>query len=335
MTTIKPFNRREFISKAGAVTVASALPFAFAQGLGAHASDTGIANPPLERFINTSTGKMRARAIPGTDEYLPVVGLGSPKPFINMTEQGSELPTSLIRAMMEAGGRVIDAPSFFRTGDPILGKILTEMNVQKDLFLTGKITVDGKQEGIAHIERVSRYLNKSPMDCLMVHNMRDLATHWPTLKQWKEEGKVRYIGVSRTRETDFGALEKFMRTEEPDFLLIGYSITQQGPAERILPLAADIGTAVIGAEAFKATEDGAFFKVVADKKLPDWAAEFDCESWAQFSLKYILSHPAVTTVVTETNKTKHVVDNMRGGYGRLPDPITRKRMSDYLLGLGA
>ena len=124
-----------------------------------------------------------------------------------------------------------------------------------------------------------------------------------------------------------------MKEEKPDFLMIGYSITQQGPAERILPLAEDSGVAVIAAEPFKAFEDGAFFDVVAGKPLPDWVSDFDCESWAQFSLKYILGKPAITSVVTETRKVKHVVDNMRAGYGRLPDEATRQKMSDYLLSL--
>ena len=328
----KSFNRREFLGKSAALAGAAVAPF----GMVGCAQTAVLAPGQSERFTVGLDGQMRMRAIPGTDEFLPIVGLGSPDLFTTLNEQGKQLPISLVETMMKAGGKMIDAPAWFRQGptDPAIGQILTEMGVQNDLFLTGKITVNGKQEGIAHIERISRYLNKNPMDCLLVHNMRDMDAHWPTLKQWKAEGKVRYIGVSRTRTTDFSALENFMRTEKPDFLLIGYSITQQGPEERILPLAADIGTAVIGAEAFKASDDGAFFKVVAGKKLPEWAAEFDCESWAQFSLKWILSNPAMTTVVTETSKTKNVIDNMRGGYGRLPDQATRKRMSDYLLSLG-
>lgn len=314
----KSVNRRQFVVR---TAVLAALPL----GL----------NPGTAAAAVTNSEEMLTRAIPGTDEYLPVVGLGSPNAFITLPPEGKDLPMSLIRTMMEMGGRVIDAPSFFRNGDPAIGQLLTEMNLQDELFLTGKITVSGRQEGITHLENISRYLNKRPMDLLMVHNMRDMKNHWPTLKRWKDEGKVRYIGVSRTRETDFGPLEKFMKEEKPDFILTGYSITQQGPAKRILPLAADMGIAVIGAEAFKATVDGAFFKQVAGKPLPEWAKEFDCESWAQFSLKYILSNPAITTVVTETNKVKHVIDNMRGGYGRLPDQMARKRMSDHLLDLMA
>jgi diketogulonate reductase-like aldo/keto reductase len=160
--------------------------------------------------------------------------------------------------------------------------------------------------------------------------MRDMNNHWPTLKAWKEAGKVRYIGVSRTREEDFDPLMKFMMDEQPDFLMIGYSITLPGPAERVLPQAMDSGIAVIGAQPFN---DGAFFGAVAGKKLPDWTSDFDCESWAQFSLKYILSNPDINSVVTETSKVKHVIDNMRAGYGRLPDEAIRQKMSDYMLSL--
>jgi diketogulonate reductase-like aldo/keto reductase len=276
---------------------------------------------------------MRARAIPGTDEHLPVVGLGAPRILIELPPEGKELPISVIQAMMDAGGTVIDTPAFFRPDVPVLGELLSEMGVKDDLFLIGKITVNGKQEGIDHLEKLVNNLDKRPIDCLLVHNMRQMEVQWPTLKQWKEEGKVRYIGVSRTRTEDFASLEKFMKDEKPDFLMIGYSVTQQGPAERVLPLAQDLGVAVIGAEPFKAFDDGAFFSVVADKKLPEWASEFDCESWAQFSLKYILSNPAVTTIVTETSSVKHVIDNVRAGYGRLPDQAMRKRMSDYLTSL--
>jgi diketogulonate reductase-like aldo/keto reductase len=168
------------------------------------------------------------------------------------------------------------------------------------------------------------------MDLLMVHNMRDMKNHWPTLRDWKDSGKVRFIGVSFTGKQDYSALEKLIRDEHPDFLMIGYSIARQGPAERILPLAADSGTAVIGAQAFR---NGKFFSGVAGKTLPEWVSEFDCESWAQFALKYILGNTAVTNVVTETSKVKHVIDNMRAGYGRLPNDATRKKMSDYLLSL--
>ncbi len=306
----KNLSRRQFLAHSATIAAAAALPVA-----------------------SCAAESIRTRLIPGTSESLPVVGLGAPDFFYESPPEGDDPAKSVIRTMVEMGGRLIDTPPFFRPDVPVIGRILTEMGLQNDLFLTGKITVSGKEEGIAHLERTARNLNKRPIDLLMVHNMREMHLHWPTLKDWKEQGRTRYIGVSRTRTEDFAPLEEFMKEEKPDFLMIGYSATQQGPSERILPLAQDIGVAVIAAEPFKAFEDGAFFSMVAGKPLPVWASEFDCESWAQFSLKYILSNPAITTVVTETSKIHHLVDNMSAGYGRLPDAATRKKMSDYLLTL--
>ena len=276
---------------------------------------------------------MRTRLIPGTDEYLPVVGLGAPDIFIDLPPQGRELPKSVIQTMVDLGGRLLDTPAFFRPDVPVIGELLTEMGLQQELFLSGKITVNGKEAGIEHLERTVRNLNKQPMDLLLIHNMRTLDDHWATLRDWKEAGRVRYIGVSLTRTLDFSGMEEFMKTERPDFVMVGHSIHHREAGERVLPLAADLGIAVLIVEAFKATDDGGIFGLVADKQLPEWASEFDCETWAQFSLKYILSNPAVTGVVTETSRVTHAADNMRAGYGRLPDQATRQRMSEYLLSL--
>ena len=310
MSEFAELNRRQFLAQSATIAAAATLPGSV-----------------------LASSSMRTRLIPDTDETLPVVGLGAPDLFKTLPPEGADLPKSVIQAMGDLGGTLIDTPPFFRPDVPVLGSLLAEMGLQNDLFLTGKITVSGKEEGIAHLERTERNLNKRPIDVLMVHNMREMHHHWPTLKDWKEQGRARYIGVSRTRTEDFGPLDQVILEEHPDFLMIGYSVTQQGPAERILPLAKDIGVAVIAAEPFKAFEDGAFFSVVAGKELPEWASDFDCESWAQFSLKYILSNPAITSVVTETSKVKHVIDNMRAGYGRLPDEANRQKMSDYILSL--
>ncbi len=276
---------------------------------------------------------MITRRIPGTDEYLPVIGLGAPDIFIDMPPEGKELPLSVLQAMVNQGGRLLDTPAFFRPDVPIVGQFLTEMGLQDELFLSGKITVNGKEAGIAHLQKLVANLNKRPMDLLLIHNMRTLEDNWATLKDWKEAGRTRYIGVSLTRNADYVEMERFMKTESPDFIMTGYSIHHPLAGETTLPLAADLGIAVLIVEAFKATDDGGIFPIVAGKPLPEWAAEFDCETWAQYSLKYILSNPAVTGIVTETRQVSHVIDNMRGGYGRLPDEATRQRMSEYLLSL--
>ena len=311
MATYNELNRREFLAHSAALAAAASLP------VGSFAQEAA----------------MRTRAIPGTDETLPVVGLGAPRPFIEFPPEGKELSKSLVQAMVDEGGRLMDTPSFFRPDPPVLGEILTEMGLQEKLFLTGKITVNGEEAGKAHLEKLVENIGKQPMDLLMIHNMRGLEYNWPTLKEWKEAGRTRYIGVSLTRNEDTVKLEKFMQDERPDFILTGYSIFHPLAAETALPMAADLGIAVLCAEAFKAGEDGNFFALVAGKELPEWAAEFDCQSWAQFALKYVLSNPAITCVVTETSKVSHVIDNMGAGYGRLPDEAMRKRMRDHLLSL--
>ena len=134
---------------------------------------------------------MRSRAIPGTNEYLPVIGMGAPGMFYQMPAEGPELPKSIIRTMVDMGGRVMDTPAFFRPDVPVIGNFINEMGLQDDLFLTGKITVNGKQEGIDHLEKIVANLNKDPMDLLVVQNFRDTKNNWPTLKDWKDEGRVR------------------------------------------------------------------------------------------------------------------------------------------------
>ncbi|MFL2547071.1 MAG: aldo/keto reductase [Candidatus Rariloculaceae bacterium] len=303
-------NRRDFLAQSTAVAAAASLPL---------------------RSLAQET--MMTRTIPGTGETLPVIGLGAPDVFIDMPPEGRELPISLLQTMMDQGGRLFDTPAFFRPDVPIIGEIVRDLNLQDELFLSGKITVNGKEAGVEHLEKLVANLGKRPIDLLMIHNMRTLDEHWATLRDWKEEGRVRYIGVSLTRNADYVGLERFMNTERPDFIITGYSIHHPLAEETALPMAADLGIAVLIVEAFKASDDGGIFPIVAGKPLPEWAAEFDCESWAQYSLKYILANPAVTGIVTETRQVRHVIDNMRAGYGRLPDEAMRRRMSDYLLSI--
>jgi aryl-alcohol dehydrogenase-like predicted oxidoreductase len=315
MTRLPAISRRNFLAQATALTAASTMP------LGSVAQET-----------------MLTRAIPGTDERLPVIGLGAPSEFYETPPEGPELAKSLVQAMVDLGGRVMDTPVFFRPDPPVIGPILNEMGLQDDLFLAGKISVRGKQEGINYMDRAIANLNKRPMDLMMALNLWDLDNHWPTLRAAKAEGEVRYIGASLTNirnvsNFDREPIERFMRDERPDFFLLGYSMFQNEPEDRLLPLAADLGIGIIVGEPFKTTADGAYFSATAGKDLPEWATEFDCESWAQFGLKYIISHPVVTTVVTETSSVNHVIDNMLGGYGRLPDQAMRKRMAEHFFSL--
>ena len=314
----KLISRRNFLASSLAVTASSAVP-----------------------FNSFAFDGVRRRAIPGTDETLPVVGLGAPDFFYKTPPEGDGAAKAVIKAFVDMGGTMIDTPPFFRPDPPVVGRILKEMGLTDDQFLISKVVVNGKQEGMEHVEKVVANLGKRPMDLLMVHNMRDLGHHWATLKEWKEQGRVRYIGASLTRPnqamynnyTDYDGMEAFIKAEKPDFIMPGYSALRPDAAERVLPAAADNGVAVIVAEPFRAGDDGSYFGLVGGKPLPDWASEFDCESWAQFALKYIAAHPAVTSIVMETSKVDHIKDNMGAAYGRLPDEAMRRKMRDYLLSL--
>lgn len=329
MSRLPSLDRRTFLTNAGAATAASALPLkAFSQGA-------------------FSQENMLTREIPGTNEYIPAVGMGSPDVFYADPPEGPELAKSIVQTMYDMGGRFIDTPAFFGANSPgsrgalnesanppAVGRVINELGLQDELFLASKISVRGKQEGIDHMDKIIANLNKKPLDLMMALNMWDMEFHWPTLKEAKAEGKVRYIGASLTNirnvdNFDRTPIETFMREERPDFFLTGYSMFQNEPEERILPLAQDLGIAIIVAEAFKTRADGAYFSVTAERELPEWAAEFDCNSWAQYALKYVISHPAVTTVVTETSSVRHLIDNMGSGYGRLPDQAMRRRMSEH------
>ncbi len=270
------------------------------------------------------------RAIPGGRETLPIVGLGSTKPVRLIREAGTGSIESVIRKLVSYGGRVVDTSPRSSELDARFGQVLQQAEFRDALFVATKITASGKEQGIAQIEQAQRLFGRNPLDLLQISSLTDLETHWPTLRAWKEAGKVRYIGVTVAHERLYERLKAFMKRESPDFVQLNYSVMEYSAEERLLPLAEDMGIAVLVNGPFM---NGEFFAHVDGHELPDWSAEFDCESWAQFSLKYILAHPAVTCVLTETTKAHHMEDNVRAGFGRLPDDATRQRMRDYTSGL--
>ena len=303
------FNRRQFLSASAASTVAATLP-----------------TPVLAQE------SMRRRAIPKTGEELPVCGLGSSPVFMELPEGGKEVPMSVVQTMLEMGGKVIDNPSILRGRIPVLGSLLEEMDVLDETFLSAKITVTGKQEGIEHLEILQRSMRKNPADLLMVNLLMDMDNHWPTLKDWKDAGRTRYIGITHTTDqVEEEQTLKLIEAGELDIMQVNYSMLQPDAANRVLPAAMANGVAVITTRPFV---NGAYFGTVAGHELPDWAAEFDCTSWAQFSLKYVLSHPAVTCALSETRNPRYALDNMSSGFGRLPDEAMRQRMFEHFHSLG-
>ena len=327
MSDFKQFNRREFIGCGVAAAAASLIP------------GTAVAASKSPSAAAVAPQGLVTRNIPGTNEFLPAVGIGSPNIFYKHPEEGKENSLAVLRELVKQGAKVVDTPPFFRPDPPIVGELMTELGIQDDMFLTTKIPVfvTGREASLNHLTRAVANLNKSgPMDLVMSHNMGDIENHWPLLNEWKEAGKIRYTGVSYVNVGENDPLIEFMKAEKPDFIMVDYSILKPGPETDVLPLAQDLGIATLIASPFSApgkggAGQGGVFKTVANTELPEWAtAEYDISSWAQFALKYVVSNPAVTSAIMETSTVSRITDNMGGAYGRLPGAAGRRKMRDFI-----
>jgi len=286
----------------------------------------GISGISFSLPVFSQDRSLPTRPIPSTGEPLPVIGLGSHASFQSYPAAGKERPASVIRILLEAGGRFIDTTIWPNEAEPALGRLIEEMGVRQDLFIANKVIARNRDAGIRQLQGNERIFGKRPMDLVQVWNMLALEVQWPLLREWKEAGKIRYIGITNTRADNVARLETFMQREKPDFIQINYSLLEPQAATRLLPLAQDLGIAVVGNRPFI---NGRYFELVKNRPLPDWAAEFDCHSWAQFSLKFILAHPAITCAITETDTPRYIRDNLGAAFGRLPDIETQQRMLEY------
>jgi len=236
------------------------------------------------------------------------------------------------------GGKVLDtAPSYgnridretrsFKNSEHVLGEIMSALGARSDIFLAGKVDREGREAGIERMEASYEALQTDTVDLMQVHNMRDTATQLATLREWKAAGRVRYIGVTTSSDRQYERVEYALASEEMDFVQIDYSLLNRGAAERILPAAQERGVAVLINLPFGR---GRLFRAVGDRPLPEWAAEFDCASWGQFFLKYLIAHPAVTCPIPGTRQVRHVEDNIGAIRGRLPDAALRRRMEEFI-----
>jgi diketogulonate reductase-like aldo/keto reductase len=269
---------------------------------------------------------MPLRRVPSTGEELPIIGLGSSKVVSEIGENGTAPVTAILRTLLEHGGRVIDTWPRNPANDSGFGRVLAEPEIAGRPFVTTKVSEDGAA-GVDQLETSLRSYGMDTIDLAQVFSLTDLYTHWPTLKGWKESGKARYIGVTVSNYDLYDELETFLASETPDFMQVNYSISERRAEERLLPLAQDRGIAVIINRPFM---NGEYFRRLANVPLPDWAAESGIHSWAEFSLKYILPHPALTTVLTETSNPAHMAENAMASYGAMPDDATRRRMAAYI-----
>ena len=271
---------------------------------------------------------MAQRPVPFSGELLPVVGLGTYQSFdIGGGAAEREPVKEVLRLFVQHGGKLIDSSPMYGRSESALGELAAELAVTQKLFMATKVWTSGREAGIRQMEESLRRMQVARMDLMQIHNLQDWQTHLKTLKEWKSAGRIRHAGITHYHSGAYAELERLMKMKEFDFVQFNYSIAEREAEERILPLAHDLGIAVIINRPFA---QASLFARVKGKDLPAWAAEFDCASWAQFFLKYILAHPAVTCVIPATGKPKHLVDNMMAGIGRLPDAATRTRMAKLM-----
>jgi diketogulonate reductase-like aldo/keto reductase len=293
--------RRAFIKKSAALASLFTLPSAWSAAV-------------------LAQQKLPQRPIPGTGDSLPVIGLGNSNAFRQGDVQGS---TALIKLFHEHGGAYIDCGGDSRS---VVANVARLLNIGDELFLGTYFSGEDEPAMRENIERLLEITGKKQLD--LVHSYPEFAEpNWHMFEKWKDEGLTKFIGVARHRSSYYETMMKMMETGTVDFLQVNYSPLETAADRQVLPMALDKGVAVTINRPFM---NGEYFSHVRGHQLPAWAAEFDCESWAQFSLKFILSNPAVTCVLTETANPKHALDNIGGGFGLLPDEKTRQRMVQYL-----
>jgi aryl-alcohol dehydrogenase-like predicted oxidoreductase len=271
---------------------------------------------------------MQTRPIPRTGEAIPVIGLGTSDTFdVGDGEDERAGCRDVLDKFLAAGGRVIDSSPMYGRAEEVTGDLLAALGKVGVPFLATKVWTSGKREGIAEMQRSMKRMRTEKMDLMQIHNLLDWKTHLPVLREWKQAGTIRYLGITHYQRGAFAELEQIVKDEAIDFIQLPYNLRDREAEKRLLPAARDTGTAVLVMRPF---DDGALFDRVKGKELPAWAADFDCASWAQFFLKFILGHPAVTCPIPATSKARHLVDNMSAGHGRLPDEAMRQKMIEYI-----
>lgn len=267
------------------------------------------------------------RAIPKSGEKLPIVGIGTSRVFdIADDPQDWRERQAVLQSLFDGGGMLIDTAPSYQDAENVIGRLLQNMKARNRAFLATKVWADGKREGDEQIQESFRRLRTDKIDLLQVHNLSDTDIQIKSLRALKDAGKIRYVGITHYRESYNDALAAAMRRHKPDFVQFEYSLNQTSAEQQLLPLAADLGIAVLVNRPFGR---GHLFRRVRGQDLPPWAAEFGATSWAQVFLKFILSHPAVTCVIPGTDKPKYMVDNLGAGRGALPDAAQRKRIMQY------
>jgi diketogulonate reductase-like aldo/keto reductase len=268
------------------------------------------------------------RPIPRSGESLPVIGLGTWQTFDVGAGSAERAPMKdVLREFVQRGGSVIDSSPMYGKSEIVSGEIAAELGIRKQLFVATKVWTSGRDAGIRQMEESFRRLRVTKLDLMQVHNLVDYRTQLTTLRKWRDEGKIRYLGVTHYHAGAYAELARVLATEDLDFVQLNYSMAERDAEERLLPLAAEKRIAVLVNRPFAGS---ALFEHARGKILPPWAKEIGCTSWAQYFLKFIIAHPAVTCAIPATSKASHLIDNMQAGSGPLPDARMRAQMVRYL-----
>jgi diketogulonate reductase-like aldo/keto reductase len=272
----------------------------------------------------TAGSRMHQRKIPSSGEMLPVIGCGTWRTFDVGGKPADRAPLAeVLRVMFEAGGSVIDSSPMYGAAEGVVGDLLAAAGTRDKAFIATKVWTSGRDNGIAQMKKSMALLKTDRLDLMQIHNLVDWRAHLPTLRAWKAEGRIRYLGITHYTQSAHEELEAVLRAEKWDFVQINYAIDDRAVERRLLPAAAERGTAVLVNQPFGG---GGLLRKLSGRKLPSWAGEIGCTSWAQILLKFVLANPAITCVIPGTGKPEHMKDNVQAGLGAYPDATMLKRM---------
>ncbi|MQA66511.1 MAG: aldo/keto reductase [Alphaproteobacteria bacterium] len=300
--------RKQFLAGAAALTAAAA------------GGAFGLLGPT--RSARAAT--LVERAVPSSGEKIPIIGLGTARVY-DVEAGDPKLPElkATVETFVREGGKVIDCSPTYGNAEAVVGRFINELDARNKVFYATKISTNGEKEGLDQVNASLKQWNTDRFDLLQVHNMRDFGTQIRTIRRLKDEGKVRYVGVTTSSQRSYDRFVALLKSEKLDFVQVNYSLMQPESGDRVLPAAKDAGLAVLINRPFALAGT---FRKVKGRKLPEWAAEFGDRTWAQFFLKFVVGHPAVTCAIPGTDKPEYMTDNLGAAMGPIPDEKTRARM---------
>lgn len=321
--------RRRFLRTARCAAIGLPASLALPAWMAAQAQPPASSQPQPQPQLQSQAAspalpRIGQRVIPSTGERLPVVGCGTWRTFDVGNDPAARAQLAdVLRILFEAGGSVIDSSPMYGSSEAVAGALLTQLDAHSKAFIATKVWTTGRDAGIAQMEESLRLFQQPRIDLMQVHNLLDWRTQFATLREWKAQGRIRYIGITHYTSSAFDEVAAVMRSEKPDFVQINYAADDRAAEQRILPLAAELGIAVVINQPFGG---GGLLARAGKTPLPAWAAEIGCTSWAQILLKFVLAQPAVTVVIPGTGRPQYMADNVRAGSGALPDPAMRARI---------